>query len=68
MPEDISLIILEELRAHRTESKANHVAMDKRVRSLEGTRSEARGMIKMAVLIASVISAVISYLITIFKH
>lgn len=67
MSDDISQIILDELRAHRIESADRHERIENRVRSLESTRSEQRGIIRMAMIISTAISGAISLIFTNLK-
>ena len=65
---DIQEVILEELRAHRTESNARHVEMDKRVRNIENWQSDANGKITMFGAFGTALGAFIVWVVSIFKH
>ena len=64
MENDIAEIILGELREHRKESAKRHEAVETRVRSLEETRSEGRGVMRVVFVLAGFVSTTISLIIS----
>ena len=68
MSDDVSQIILEELRAHRKETMDGFGRIDNRVRSLEESRAEQKGTIKTAVTISGMLSALVAFITSIFYH
>ena len=68
MSDNISQIILEELRAHRKETMDGFGRIDNRVRSLEESRAEQKGTIKTAVTISGMLSALVAFITSIFYH
>lgn len=68
MSDNISQIILDELRAHRKETNDGFDKINGRVRSLEETRAENRGIKKASIAISSILSGVVSFFVSHFYH
>ena len=69
MPNDeISQIILEELREHRRESNERHVQVDKRIRKVENWQSEANGKITIISAVGVAIGGIITWVTGIFHQ
>lgn len=68
MNDEISQIILEELREHRRESNERHSAIDIRIRHVEKWQADAGGKVTMLGIILTSISGVIAWIAGIFKH
>jgi hypothetical protein len=64
MSENLIQMIYDELCAHRKESADFHKAIETRVRSLEETRAEGRGAVKVATIFSSIVSFAISFLVS----
>lgn len=68
MSEDISQIILQELREHRRESSVRHENMDTRVRVVETWQANAEGKVKVFGLFLAAVTSFLAWLIGVFKH
>lgn len=68
MADDISQIILDELRAHRQESAQRHEGFDKRIRKVEIWQADASGKMTMLGLVGVVAGGIVTWLTQIFRH
>lgn len=68
MSDDITQIILDELREHRKESNDRHVAIDKRVRKVENWQAEANGKITIIGTVGVAVGGIVTWLTDVFRH
>jgi hypothetical protein len=64
MDKEISQIILDELRAHREESRDRHDQLDIRVRNVEGWQKNAEGKITIIGLVCTATAGFVAWIST----
>jgi len=67
-PDDISQIILDELRAHREESRDRHDKIETRVRNVEAWQSNADGKITVFGLVGVFIGGFVTWVTNLFHN
>lgn len=67
MNDDVSQIILDELREHRRESNLRHEVIDKRVRKVESWQSDAGGKLTAFGVFCTTVGAVVAFLADFFR-
>lgn len=65
---EISKIILQELRDHRKESNERHIAIDKRIRKVENWQANASGKLTALGVIGVAAGSIVTWLTSVFRE